>query len=157
MKICPQCSFVNEECFPTCVYCNRSLADVQSVPAADPEDPEHAVQAAIQERHKTTRKHVRFAWICYVLIIAGSAALVGPVTEFLPLSLYFVGAILVAAAVYRGIAGQLGSCFFQGFITMALLWYFGPIHPLTLFMLAVHIIVASILWHWLDLIQSTTV
>src|SRR5688572_7681687 len=106
MRICPKCSFLNEECFPTCVYCNRSLADVPITTAADPEHPEHGRQAAIKERFQRARRQQRSAGILYALTIAVTALIAGFVTDPVALSLYAAAGVLVAFCVVRGLGGQ---------------------------------------------------
>lgn len=154
MKVCPHCSFLNEEQFPTCVYCNTSIVDVPSTPSADPLHPEHEQRALAQQRHKHLYRQLRSAVIIYGILIAVTAVTPGLVTNALVLLLYFASGIVVGTAVTRGIAGQFSASLLQGVLSLVLLLYFGPIHVLIFFMLAGHIILPGFLWHWVDLIYS---
>lgn len=154
MKICPQCSFANEEQFPTCVYCNTSLADVPFTPSADPTHPEHARRALLAERHKDTRRQLRSASILYALIIALTAWLPGLITSVPVLLVFFASGLVVGMAVAWNIAGQFTASVLQGALSVTVLFVFGLLQPFIFFMLAGHVILPAFLWHWTELIQS---
>jgi hypothetical protein len=155
MKICPNCSFSNEECFPTCVWCNTPLADVPYTPAEDPNHPEHERKALMEQRHAIIRRQTRFAALLYAASIALLAVVPGLVFAPHVLVLYFLSALAVAFAVVRGLAGQFTSALLQGILSVVLVLCFGPGQPLTFFMLTGHIILAVVLLHWVEMIHDT--
>jgi hypothetical protein len=154
MKICPQCAFVNDERFAICAYCNASLADVPVTPSDDPNAPEHQRRKMDAERHQRTRGQLRFAVLCYVLVITASAAFTGFIFNPGVLALYAASALVVAIAVVRDWAGQFTASFLQCACTVPLVYYFGPVHPLTFFMFALHIMIPILFWHWVELIHG---
>ena len=154
MKVCPGCSFVNDERFPTCVFCHTTLVDVPSTPSPNPDDPEHERRALSEKRRMLTRRQIWFAAILYSLVIALTAVVPGMVSNPLILLLYFASGLVVAAAVDRNIVGQFSASFLQGSLSLTLLFYFGPLQPLIFFMLALHVIVPGFFWHWTDLIHN---
>ena len=150
MKICPQCAFVNDERFAICAYCNISLADVPVTPSEDPNAPEHERRKRDAERHQRTRGQLRFAVACYALTIAGSAALTGFIFSPAVLALYAATALVVAIAVVRDWAGRFTASLLQGGFTVVLVSAFGPVHPLTFFMFALHIMIPMLFWFWVE-------
>ncbi len=154
MKTCPSCSFENDERFPTCVYCNAVLVDVPSVPSADPDDPEHDRRALLKERHATLGRERRFAGLVYTLAIVVIALVPGLVFNPLALLLYGASAAVVAAAVARGLAGQLSASFLQALLSVILILCFGPVQPLIFFMLLGHVVLPGFLLHWMELIHG---
>lgn len=154
MKICPQCSFLNEERFPTCVSCNTSIVDVPSIPSADPNHPEHARRALLEERHKDTRRQLRSAALLYALLIALLAWLPGLISQIPVLLLFFASGLLVATAITRNIVGQFSAPLLQGALSLIILVACGLLQPFIFFMIAGHVILPAFLWHWVDLIHS---
>ncbi len=154
MRVCTHCSFPNEERFPTCVLCNTLLVDAPSVPASDPNHPEHEQRALNEKRHRIIRRQLRFAAILYTLVITLTAMFAGLVFSPQVLLLYFISGLIVVFALLRGIVGQLSASLLQGLLSVLLLSYFGPFQPLIFFMLDLHVTVPSVLWHWVDLIHS---
>ena len=154
MKVCPDCAFANDERFPTCVFCKAMLVDVISTPAADPNDPEHARRALTEKRWQITRGKLRFATICYSATITLTAVVAGLVTDPITLLCYFAGSLAVAMAVRLDLAGQLSVSLLQGILSTFLMFRFGPLHPLVFFMLAAHVILAGLFWHWSELLES---
>lgn len=154
MKVCPSCSFQNDERFPTCVVCNTVLVDVPSTPSAKPDDPEHERRALTEKRHASTRRQLRSAGILYALIITLTAAFPGLVLSPLVLLLYFFSSLVVVFAVVRDIGGQFSASLLQGVLSFLLLTYFGPMQPFIFFMLVGHLTLPAFLWHWTDLIHS---
>jgi hypothetical protein len=154
MKICPNCSFANDERFPTCAFCHTTLVDVPSTPSANPDDPEHERRALAEMRFRTTRGQLRSAGLLYALVIAGSAAFPGMVWTPYVLVLYFVGGIAVAVAVARNMVGQFSASLLQGALSVTLLIYFGPLHPFIFLMLVFQVIIPGIFWHWVELIHG---
>ncbi|EDY19788.1 hypothetical protein CfE428DRAFT_2377 [Chthoniobacter flavus Ellin428] len=154
MKICPNCEFSNDERFPTCAYCNAMIMDVPVTPSADPDDLEHERRALSETRHRTIRGQVAWAGVLYAIVIALTAATLGQVDHPLALALYAGSGLLVTFAITRNIAGQFSASLLQGILTLLLILCFGPIQLFSIFMLVGHIIVPSILWHWIELIYS---
>jgi hypothetical protein len=154
MKVCPKCSFANDESFPTCVYCNAVLVDVPSIPSADPNHPEHEQKALAADRRAYADRQIRSAGIGYAIIITLTAATAGFVFNPLVLLLYAASAVLVTVAVSRGWAGQFTASFLQGLCSVLLIFGFGPIHPLIFFMLVGHVVAPAFLWHWVDMIHN---
>ena len=154
MKVCPQCSFANEEQFPTCVYCNASIVDVPSIPSADPSHPEHEQRALSERRRKDMRHQLRFAGILYALVIALIAWMPGLISSPPLLLLFFVSGLIVAFAVTRNIAGQFSASLLQGALSVVILVFFGSLQPFIAFMLVGHIVLPGFLWHWMDLIVN---
>ncbi|HSI11981.1 MAG TPA: hypothetical protein VK961_08050 [Chthoniobacter sp.] len=154
MKICPQCSFANDERYPTCVSCNAYIVDVPSTPSADPTHPEHEGRALTEQRHKDTRRQLRSATLFYALIITLIAWMPGLISSMPVLLLYFTTGIVVGMAVSRDIAGQFSASALQGAPSVTILFVCGLVQPFTFFMLLGHIILPAFLWHWMYLIQS---
>jgi hypothetical protein len=154
MKVCPHCSFANEEQFPTCVYCNTSIVDVPSIPSADPSHPEHEQRALSERRRKDTRRQLRFAGILYALGIALIAWIPGLISSLPLLLLFFASGLVVAFAITRNIAGQFSASLLQGVLSVIILVCFGALQPFVAFMLVGHIVLPGFLWHWMDLIVS---
>lgn len=154
MKVCPNCSFSNDERFPTCVLCNTLLVDVPVTPSANPDDPEHERRALAEQRRHYTQKQIRFAAILYSLLITLTAILPGLVSNPLVLLLYFASSLVVVFAVLRDIVGQFSASLLQGLLSALLLIFFGPMQPFIFFMLGIHVIVPAFLWHWTDLIEN---
>lgn len=154
MKICPACSFSNEERFPTCVYCNANIVDVPSIPAADPNAPEHEQRVILAKRYQRTRSQLRFATIAYALSITVTALYPGLILSLLPLLLYAVSALVVALAVHTDLAGQFTASFLQGALSVVLLSFFGPLQPFIFFMIATHLMLPALFWHWVDMIHG---
>lgn len=154
MKICPHCEFSNDERFPTCAYCNAMIVDVPAIPSVDPTDPEHERRALSEERHRSIRGQVVWAGSAYAALLTLTAAILGMVENPLALALYAGSGFLVTFAITRNIAGQFSASLLQGVLTLVLILCLGPIQLFSIFMLVGHIIVPSLLWHWIDLIYS---
>ena len=154
MKVCPNCSFSNDERFPTCVLCNTMLMDVPSTPSADLADPEHERRALSKKRQDITRRQIWSAAILYAVIITLTAVFPGLVLSPQILLLYFLSSFVVVVAVLRDIVGQFSASVLQGVLSLFLVIYFGPMQPFIFFMLAGHVIVPAVFWHWTDLIHS---
>lgn len=156
MKNCPRCSFTNEERFPTCVWCNAPIVDVRSIPSNDPNSPEHAWRATNERRRSLCTKQIRFAQTLYALAIVVSAFGIGFVTNPLTLGLYFLGSLIVITFIELDLAGRFTASFLQAGISVALLAYFGPAQVLMFYLLALHILLPMLLWHWIDMIYGAT-
>jgi len=156
MKICPSCAFNNEECFPTCVWCNTALHAVPTTPAEDPEHPEHERKAVEEQRRQLTAAQISFAGACYSLAIVVLAVIPGCVFSPEVLLLYAASSVLVFWTVLRHGSGRGIGALLQGVLSTVLLLTFGPQQPLIFFMLAGHIIMPVVIWHWVDLIHDLT-
>ena len=154
MKVCPSCSFANEERSPTCVLCYTVLVDVRSTPSPDPTNQEHEQRALTKKRHQITGRQIRFATILYCVVITLLAAFPGLILRPQPLILYFLSSLIVAIAVAQDFVGQFSASILQGGLSVLLLIYFGPMQPFIFFMLVGHITVPAVFWHWIDLIHS---
>jgi hypothetical protein len=154
MKVCPNCSFTNDERFPTCAVCNATIVDVPSTVSPDPDHPEHERRALAGERHKSTRKQLQSAAVLYAVLVTLSAALPGLVWSPPVLLLYFASGVIVAIAVTRNMVGPFGASFLQGLLSVILMIYFGPTQPLIFFMLVGHITIPAFFCHWTDLIHD---
>jgi hypothetical protein len=155
MKSCPKCAFQNEECFPTCVWCNTSLAGVRSTAPQDPSHPEHERFEQQKARSRLLEGKERFAAVFYAFIIAFTAAIPGMVFSLGILGLYWVSGLVVGLAARAGILGQFTCILAQGALSGTLLIYFGPLQPFIFFMLAGHLILAGFMWHWMSMIFET--
>jgi hypothetical protein len=155
MRKCPECSFENDDAFPTCVWCNSSLATVVSVVPANPTHPDYARSVAQAERWRLLGKKYRFAGLLYAAVIAVTAVIPGFVFEPGVIALYFASGAIVALGANTGFIGQLSGGVVQGALSLALLAYFGPYQPFIFFMLALHIILAGVMWHWMTMIADT--
>ena len=144
---------MNEECFPTCVYCHAVLVEVPSIPVPDPAHPEHEERQILADRHRLHRGKLRWAALLYAAAVTALAAVPGLVFEPLALVLYFLSGWVVGGLVNIGLA-RSAATLLQGAFTLLLVWQFGPVHPFTFFMLASHIIGPAVLWHWVEIIQS---
>ena len=154
MKICPKCSFSNEECFPICVWCNAPIVNVASTPATDPNHPEHEQKAFREKRHALLSREIRLSAVLYSLAIALTAVIPGMVLAPHVLILYLATALIVAFAVFRHFVGQLTASLLQAVFSLVLLVFFGPLQPLIFYMLGIHIILATAFWHWSALIYD---
>ena len=154
MKVCPNCAFMNDECFPTCVSCNTVIVDVPSTPSADPDSPEHACRALTLERQSRTRRQIRWAAFLYALVITLSAAFPGMVLSPLTLLFYFLSSFIVIIGVERNVVGQFSASILQGVISVILIASFGPLQPLIFFMLVGHLTLPTVFWHWIDMIHG---
>ena len=154
MKVCPQCAFVNEERYPTCIWCNAIITGVKSTPHPDPNHPEHQEKALIAERRAKWSREVRNAVIVYSL--ANTVVAVFPGLVFAPQALagHFVSGFLVALAVARGLAGRFIAAFVQGIFCVFLILTFGPITPFTFAMLPGQILFAALFDLWIELIRD---
>lgn len=154
MKICPKCSLANEERYPACVRCNTIIMEVSSTPCSDPDDPEHQQRALDTRRHKIARGQLRLAAISYAFVITSTAVLPGLVLNPWVLLLYLISSITVVIAVLRQVAGQFSAPLLQSLLSSLLLICFGPLQPFIFFMVAAHIVLPTLLWHWIDLIHG---
>ncbi len=155
MKVCPQCAFANEERFPACLWCNEVLVSVPFTPAADPDHPEHAQRKLNGERHERLHRQWLFATFVYCLVATGLAVLPGMMHDPMRLALHFGAAALVVASMGRGWAGQHGGMLLHAALSMALVYFFGPIHIFIFFMLLGHLLLPNLFWHWTDLIDDS--
>ena len=152
MKSCPKCAFENEDRFPTCVWCNTSLADVPSIVPQDASHPEHERSVQAASRSRLLAGKARFAAFFYACSIALTAAIPGMVFHPGVLALYWISGFVVAMSARAGIVGQFTSSLAQGALSLALVLQFGPIQPLIFFMLTGHLALAGFLWHWMNMI-----
>ena len=154
MKICPECALANEERFPTCIVCNTSLAEVHSIPAADPAHPEHARRALDRQRYWLTRRQVGWASACYLAVIVGTTVFPGLVSDPQVLLLYAASAAIVVLAVWQDLAGTFLAGFIQGAAGVTLLLCFGPVHLMSFAALSFQALVAMLFCHWVEMIHD---
>lgn len=154
MKICPSCSFPNEERFPTCALCNTLIVDVPSTPSRDAANPEHEWRALNKKRHQATWREIAFANIFHSGIITLLAAFPGMVSAPQTLLFYCLSSLIVITSVQCDFTGQLTAPLTQGALSILLVAYFGPWQPFIFFMIAGHITFAALYWHWTDWIRS---
>jgi hypothetical protein len=154
MKVCPGCSFSNDERFPTCALCNTVIVDVPPTPSVNPDDPEHERRVLSAKRHRITRGQIRAAAALYALIITLTAIVPGLVFSPQTLLFYFASSLVVVVAMIWDIVGQFTASLLQGALSVTLIMFFGPLQPLIFFMLALHVIVPAFLWHWMEMIHS---
>jgi hypothetical protein len=154
MKVCPSCAFSNEECFPTCVYCNAVIVDVPSMPSAGPDSSGHEWRAMSENHRKIARGRLRSASAIYALAIALLAVLPGLTFSLLALGLYFLSGIVVAVATVRNIVGQFSACLLQGMLSVVVLIYFVSPQPFIFIGLLGQIVSATLFWHWSDMIRN---
>lgn len=152
MKVCPKCQFSNEDICPICVWCNRRLLDVESTQTADSTSSESEREFLIKQHHVLLRKKLLYAAIVYWFSVTTMTALIGFI--FLPhiLFFYFGSAVIVTVFVYFNIAGQMTTGFLQGFLSFAILWFFTEIDPVKFYMVMGHNILATVYWHWENMI-----
>lgn len=154
MKICPDCALANEECFPVCVVCNASLADIRSTPAADPAHPEHERRVLDGERRRVARRQVAWAAGGYVLVIGGSAVWPGGVTDPEVGLLYVVSALVVALAAEMDLVGGFAAGALQGAMSVTLVLCFGPGGLTVAFLLAGHALAPMMFCQWIEMIHD---
>jgi hypothetical protein len=147
MKTCPKCAFANEEHFPTCVWCNTSLAQIRSIPSQDATHPEHKQNTTADQRAAIIRRQSLGAVFVYALAITFLAAVPGMIFAPGILTLFFATAFLVGAVVCLGITGQFSSSMLQGAISVVLLIFSASYQPFIFFTLVGHIILPGLLWH----------
>jgi hypothetical protein len=150
MKVCPLCKFENEETSPTCVRCNSPLALVRSTPAADPDHPEHAQRALLEERYRDSRNYARTVGIFYGAFVVVTAALPGYNFNPVALALYLASTAVVYYAVLNDKLGQVTTPLVQLALSGFIVYFFGPAHMLTRYMLLGHAVAAAIFWHCVD-------
>ena len=154
MKICPDCALSNEECFPACVVCHASLADVRSTPSPDPAHPEHARRALDGRRRGVARRQVAWAAVCYGLVICGLAVWPGMVFDPQVQLLYAASALIVALAAAQDMVGPFRAAALQATASGALMICFGSLHPFVFFMFAGHVLAPMLLCHWVEMIHD---
>jgi hypothetical protein len=154
MKACPKCAFSNEERFPTCVWCNTSLADIPSIAPVNPADPEHERRTFVEQRSAIIRRQSLMSVIVYALAVTLLAAVPGMIFHPLILTIFFATALLVGASIHFGITGQFNSSILQGIISVVLLVFLAPFQPLIFFTLAGHIILPGFLWHTISMLHD---
>lgn len=154
MKVCPSCSFSNEERFPACLLCNTLLVDVPSTLPTDPHHPEFARRALTAQRHAVARRQMGWASGCYAFVVTLTAAYPGLMFHPEMLLLYCASSVVVVFAVLKGFAGQLSAGMLQGFLSVLLVVYFAAFHPFVLLMLAAHTLAPSVFWHWIEAIDG---
>jgi hypothetical protein len=118
MKVCPHCSFQNEDTRPTCVWCDALIFDVESIPSTDPDSTEHERVVLIKRRHALLHRKLLYAAVIYCLIIPFTAALLGFIFVPYILLLYLAAAILVVVAVNFQLVGQISTSFLQGALSL---------------------------------------
>jgi hypothetical protein len=154
MKKCPVCGFENDAELPTCAFCNSSIADVRDQPSKNPNLREFDLTENRAMRRRILRNRLLFACVCYVAAITLTALFPGGVLRAEILALYGASALFVAFANFRDWLGQSTIAFLQGIASLALLLKFGPLQPFIFFMLAVHAMLASLYWHWTNLLYD---
>ena len=154
MKICPECSFSNEDTSPICIWCNARLFDVPSIPNSDSESPEYIYKGSLKQRHAKFQRETISAALIYASAITLLAVIPGMI--FVPhiLFSFFISALLVTWTIDLRLVGQMTSSFLQGVFTLLFMLYFGGIHPFSFFMLVGHVVLPTIYWHWTNLIIS---
>ena len=100
------------------------------------------------------RRQLRWAALIYASSVTALAVCPGLVLNPWVLLLYFAGSLTVAVAVVQKFAGRFFASLLQGLLSVALVVGFVPVQPLIFFMLAGHVILPALLWHWSDLIES---
>ncbi len=155
MKICPACDSENSDGDPICRWCDANIADAKRVPHPDPNHPEHERNLLASARRRSVRNELAFAVGLYACIVAGTAAYPGLVWSPLPLGCYFVGAVITGWLVAAfGYDAKWMFSILQGAISVALVCLFGPVHPITFFVLATHIILPMLLGIWCEMIYD---
>lgn len=158
MKVCPQCSFANDERFPTCAYCSASIADVASIETVDPSASEVDWKGVCEMRRKLHGKQIRWAAVLYAAVITLTALCPGFVFKPFVLLLYALSSLTVVVLIRRGVVEQLSASLLQGVLSLALLFVFGtsagPFHPFLPFMLLSHIVLPTLFWHWTAMIDD---
>jgi len=152
MKTCRACGFQNDAELPTCVFCNASIVDVPDEPSKNPSLGELELAANRAMRSRILRNRLLSAATCYIVVITLTAIIPGGVLSAEILALYAGAALLTAIANHREWVGQSSIAFLQGFTSLALLLKFGPLQPFIFFMLAAHASLASLYWHWTNLL-----
>ena len=153
MRICPSCAFTNEERFPTCVWCNTVLVNVNYTPSADPNHPEHARARQLRKRRSAQASQLRFATFCYAVLMTCLAAYPGMIFDRIVLGEIFLASTVVGFTITRGYLGQLTSMFVQGAASTALIVSFDLMNPFTSFALLGHVVLPAVFYQWVDLID----
>ena len=154
MKLCPECSFANEERFPTCIWCNAVLAHVKSTPSGDPNHPEHADAWRLRRRRSRQAGQLRFAVLCYAVLLTCLAVYPGLISDRLVLGELFLASALVGFAVTRGYLGQFTAMVVQAAASTALIVMAGLVNPFTSFALVGHVVLPAFFQQWVDLIEQ---
>ena len=154
MKVCPNCSLLNEERFPFCVMCNAPLMDAPSIPVADPDHPENRQRTNADTHRKVMNRELRVAVLLYASVITVTAVTPGLILSLRVLMLYLGVGLLVGFLLRRGVVGHFLGSLVQGMGSITLILLFGPMHPLIFVMIAAHVIAPMVFGYWMDLIQS---
>ncbi len=154
MKICPECAFANDERFPTCVWCNTVLVNVKSTPSADPSHPEHADAWRLRRRRARQVAQLRFAVLCYSVLLTSLAIYPGLISDRLVLGEIFLASALVGFAVVRGYLGQFTAMVVQAAASTTLIVASGLVNPFTSFALVAHVVLPAFFQQWVDLIED---
>ena len=101
MKVCPSCAFSNDDRFPTCVWCNRTLSDIPSTRSTDAAHPGREFEEISEKRSLLNWREARSASIFYALAIALTTAVASLTFDPLTLMLYGVSGSVVAGAGWR--------------------------------------------------------
>ena len=155
MRLCPKCSFNNEEGFATCAWCNTSLAHAEWLPHPDPSHPDHEQRRRQQARGRRYHRQLMEAIVIYSFVIA-FLTLVGTGYEWHPLMLLCAlasGAITGAAVVFRWV-GQLTALFLQGTLGVLIVLHFGMGTPAMFFGLGAYVFAAVLFSIWVDHIHD---
>lgn len=153
MKRCPQCFRSSTDHEPLCVFCNASLEGVEPFPWSDPCREEKEWERVWTRRRTLRRKDLAYASLVYAAAITFLALIPGLIFH-LWLGYYPIAALLVASAIIRTGAGRFIATGLQAAASAALIVLFGPIHPLTPFMLLGHIVVAMLFCVWVEGIRQ---
>jgi len=155
MKTCQACGFEKDAEIPTCVFWNASIVDVPDRPSKNPtlDEIEQAANRAM--RRRILRNRLLFAAATYIATITFTAVFPGGIFSADILALYGAAALLVAVANSRDWVGQFSIAFLQGIASLALLVKFGPLQPFIFYMLAAHATLASLYWHWTNLLYDS--
>lgn len=154
MKICPECSFANEERFPTCVWCNAVLTRVKSTPSPDPNHPEHARARLLRERRSRQNVQRLFAALCYAAVITFLAVFPGMISDRQLLAGFFIAAGVIGFGIIRGTLGEFSAMFLQGAASVALVLVFNRVNFLTSFTLVGHVVLPAFFYQWAELIDD---
>jgi len=151
MKVCPECGYVNQDRFPTCIYCNTNISTVPSTTSPQVNPAEHEQHQGIEIRHQITRTKLRNAILLYGISVTFLAIIPGLIFNPLALFGYLVGSVFVGITVTRGITGTFTATLLQCILSTLNIFYlsFSPLFPI---MILGHIVLPMLLCLWVDMI-----
>jgi hypothetical protein len=155
VKRCPKCYRANADEADACVLCNEPLGDIDPTLRFDPLKDEEEWKKSRLLRVKIVKRDTIIAAFIYAMVIDFTVIMLGLDFDPLALFIFFLSGLLVAFAVTWRYAGQFTASLLQGGICITLIVLFNfPLQPLVVFLILGHLVLPSLLYHWIEGIQN---